>query len=102
MGHYLASYFDCESKEEVRQLYSTIVLVIFLLSLSLSGSLFLLSNTLSVILNLPVKYFQYAVCISFVSTFYNVVLSLLYSMQDAKRVSITIYSFRNLGNCDTA
>ncbi|NBH68315.1 lipopolysaccharide biosynthesis protein [Phocaeicola sartorii] len=82
-------YFDCESKEEVRQLYSTIVLVIFLLSLSLSGSLFLLSNTLSEILNLPVKYFQYAVCISFVSTFYNVVLSLLYSMQDAKRVSIT-------------
>lgn len=82
-------YFDCESKEEVRQLYSTIVLAIFLLSSLLSGSLFLLSNNLSEFLNLPVKYFRYAVCISFISIFYNVVLSLLYSMQDAKRVSIT-------------
>lgn len=82
-------FFDCKSSEEIKQLYSTIVSYVFCLSTLFMFLLYLNSVKLSGFLNLPIVYFRYGIFISYVSTYYPLILSLLYSMQNAKKVSIT-------------
>lgn len=82
-------FFDCKSDEEIKQLYSTIVLYIFCLSTVFAFLLYFNSEKLSNFLNLPILYFRYGIFISYISTYYPIILSLLYSMQNAKKISIT-------------
>ncbi|WP_281514878.1 oligosaccharide flippase family protein [Phocaeicola sartorii] len=81
-------FFDCESEGEVKQLYSTIVLYIFCISTFFALVLYTNSEKISDFLNLPIVYFKYGIFISYISVYYPIILSLLYSKQSAKIVSI--------------
>ena len=81
-------FFDCESEGEVKQLYSTIVLYIFCISTFFALVLYTNSEKISDFLNLTIVYFKYGIFISYISVYYPIILSLLYSKQSAKIVSI--------------
>ena len=82
-------YFDCKNIEEVKSLYSTIVFFVFLSSTSLLAPLFIWSECLADLINLPKNYLLVGLVISYLNIFYLLILALLYVLQKAKLVSIT-------------
>lgn len=82
-------YFDCRNFEEVRILYSTIVLFVLISSTVFVTPMFVYSDWLSEFIKLPKTYFLAGLLISFFSVFYQIILALLYVCQKAKIVSIT-------------
>lgn len=82
-------YFDCTNEQEVKTLYSTILLFVFISSSVIITPFFVFSQQLSVFLNLPHKYLIYGLIMSYLSVYYQIILALLYAMQKAKQVSIT-------------
>lgn len=81
--------FDCKSDYEIKSLYSTIVLTATFSSTLLFLVVWFLGGIISDAINLPLKYFRIASLIPYIGLFYNLILSLLYAKQEAKKVSIT-------------
>lgn len=82
-------YFECKGIEEVKQMYSQQVSTIAFFASIITICMLILKAPISQMLNLPEKYFIYAVLISYFSLFYNMVIALLYAMEQAIRISIT-------------
>lgn len=82
-------YFDCKNIGEIKQMYSQHVSSIALSASCIVAIMLIIKNPVSQFLNLPEKYYIYAVLISFFSLFYNMVIALLYAMEQAVRISIT-------------
>lgn len=82
-------YFDCKNLEEIRSMYSQQVTSISISSTVLVAIMLVLTSPLSSLLALPVKYYVYAVLISYFSIFYNMIIALLYAMEQALKISVT-------------
>lgn len=82
-------YFDCKDEKQVRQQYSTILLLIFITSTLVITPFFIFRDLLASFLNLPVKYLVLGLFTSYLGVYYQVILALLYAMQKAKQVSVT-------------
>ncbi len=82
-------YFDCKNIDEIKQMYSQHVSAIALSASCIVALMLIIKNPVSQFLNLPEKYYIYAVLISYFSLFYNMVISLLYAMEKAVQISIT-------------
>lgn len=82
-------FFDCINAKQVKQLYSTILLFVFISSTSIITPFFIWGDKVAFILNIPHKYFIYGLVMSYLGVYYQVILALLYAMQRAKQVSIT-------------
>lgn len=82
-------YFDCKGIDEVKSLYSTIVLFVFISSSVLITPMFIWSGKIAFFLNLPQNYFVIGLVISYFNIYYTLILALLYVCQKAKQVSIT-------------
>ena len=82
-------YFDCKNEEQVKCLYSTIILFVFVSSTLIITPFFLLKDNIALFLNLPVEYLVIGLVISYLGVYYQIILALLYAMQRAKQVSIT-------------
>lgn len=82
-------YFDCKGIEEVKQMYSQQVIAITISASILTFFMLIMKEPISHLINLPERYYIYAVLISYFSLFYNLVISLLYAMEQAVRISIT-------------
>ena len=82
-------YFDCTNLQEVKQLYSTILLFVFAISTVAITPFFIFSHSVADFLNIPRNYLIYGLMMSYLGIYYHVILSLLYAMQKAKQVSIT-------------
>lgn len=92
-------YFDCKNEDEVKRLYTLIVLLVLCLTIIGSVFFFGLGEFFSSLINIPLCYYNFAVLISAVSAFYPLILSLLYVMQAAKKISITSIVLGVLGIC---
>lgn len=90
-------YFECHTEQEIKTFYSNITTMVFLGSSLIILLLFCFSNSLATLLALPVKYLYIALLISYFSIFYNLILSLLYVKQDAKKVSYTSIALGIIG-----
>lgn len=82
-------YFDCKNLEEIKRLYSTIVLFVFISSTTLILPLVVWKTIISEALNLPTNYYLVGLVMSFLNVYYQLILSLLYVMQKARQVSVT-------------
>lgn len=82
-------FFDCKNLEEVKRLYSTIVLFVFVSATILIVPMAVMSTRFADIINIPHSYFIVGLCISYFNIFYQIILALLYACQNAKKVSIT-------------
>lgn len=82
-------YFDCKDERQVKQLYSTILLFVFISSTILITPFFLFRGSISEILNIPINYLVMGLIMSYLGVYYQIILALLYAMQKAKQVSIT-------------
>lgn len=82
-------YFDCKDEGEVKCLYSTILLFVFISSTVIISPFFLFSHGLSELLNIPRDYYIYGLIMAYLGIYYQIILALLYAMQKAKQVSIT-------------
>lgn len=82
-------YFDCRSIEEVKKMYSQQVSTIALSATLITAFMLIFKTPISSIISLPEKYYIYAVLISYFSMYYNMVISLLYAMEQAVKISIT-------------
>lgn len=82
-------YFDCKSREDVKQMYTQQVSAISISATVIILSMLMLKRPISNIMNLPEKYYIFAVLISYFSLFYNMIISLLYAMEQAVKISIT-------------
>lgn len=82
-------YFDCKSIAEVKKMYSQQVIAITLSASFVTALMLIFKSMFSQLLGLPEKYYLYAVLISYFSLFYNLVIALLYAMEQAVRISIT-------------
>ncbi|WP_074434200.1 oligosaccharide flippase family protein [Bacteroides neonati] len=81
--------FDCKNNDEVKLLYSTVVITAVVFSTLIFVVVWLCGDTIANVINLPLKYFRLACLIPYIGLFYNLILSLLYARQDAKKVSLT-------------
>lgn len=85
-------YFDCFTEKEIKQLYTNIVSIVTILVLCIGGLLMIFKQFISNTIELPIKYYNYAVYISILSAFYPLILALLYASEKAKQVSlVTIF-----------
>lgn len=82
-------YFDCINFQEVKQLYSTILLFVFAVSTVAITPFFIFSHGVADFLNIPSNYLIYGLIMSYLGIYYQIIMSLLYAMQKAKQVSIT-------------
>jgi O-antigen/teichoic acid export membrane protein len=82
-------YFDCYNFTQVKKLYSTILLYTFLSSTILVAPFIIWSRPLSSFLNIPFVYYTVGVISAYLSVYYQLILSLLYVNQQAKKISIT-------------
>lgn len=82
-------YFDCKSMNEVKNMYSQIVVSITALASFVLMILMLFKSTLAAVIGIPCIFFVEAIIISYFSLFYNLILALLYSMESAFKISIT-------------
>lgn len=82
-------YFECKNEQEVKVFYSNITTMVAMGACVVISLLYVAVQPLADWLELPLKYMLVALAISFFSIFYNLILSLLYVKQDAKRVSYT-------------
>jgi O-antigen/teichoic acid export membrane protein len=82
-------YFDCKSQADVKQMYTQQVSAIFISATVIVITMLILKGLISSIMNLPEKYYIFAVLISYFSLFYNMIISLLYAMEQAVKISIT-------------
>ena len=82
-------YFDCSSIDDVRNMYSQQVSAITITATLIIVIMLLLRGPVSQLINLPEKYYIYAVLISYFSLFYNLVISLLYAMEQAVKITVT-------------
>lgn len=89
-------YFDCKNLDDVKQMYSQQVSAIAISATIIVCIMFFLKNPISNLLNLPERYFIYAILISFFSLFYNMIAALLYAMEKAVKLSITSISVGTL------
>lgn len=92
-------YFDCQNEAEVKKLYTSIVLLVVLLAIIGSSFFYFFGNFFSKLTNIPLLYYNFAVLISVISAFYPLILSLLYAMQSAKKISITTIVLGIIGIC---
>lgn len=79
-------YFDCTNTEQVKRLYSTILLFVFLSSTIIISPFFIFGQSVASTLNIPHNYLVYGLVMSYLGVFYQVILALLYAMQRAKQV----------------
>lgn len=82
-------YFDCKNINEVKQMYSQQVSTITISATIITIIMLLLTGKVSQVIQLPEKYYIYAVLISYFSLFYHLVISLLYAMEQAVKISVT-------------
>lgn len=82
-------FFDCYNNTQVRTLYSTIVFYTFLSSTILVAPFIIWARPLSTFLNIPFSYFIVGVVTAYLNVYYQLILSLLYVSQQAKKISIT-------------
>lgn len=82
-------YFDCTNEQDVKRLYSTILLFVFISSTVIIAPFFLFNHALSGFLNISRDYYIYGLIMAYLGIYYQVILALLYAMQKAKQVSIT-------------
>ena len=82
-------YFECDSIEAVKKMYSQQVFTTSLTATIITIVMLILKCPISTMLCLPEKYYIYAVLISFFSLFYNMIISLLYAMECAVKISVT-------------
>lgn len=92
-------YFDCQGEDEVKKLYTTIVLFVFILTVVCGLFFYLFRIPFSNVIKLPLPYYDFAVLISSISAFYPLILSLLYVMQSAKKISVTTIVLGCVGIC---
>jgi len=81
-------YFNCKSDKEIKELYSTNVIFVFIVATILAGLLVLFNNPISSWMKLPGLYLLMATAAVYLSTFYNLITSLLYAQQKAVTISI--------------
>ena len=81
-------YFNCKSEREVKELYSTNVIFVFIVATLLAGLLVLFNNTIAGWMKLPPVYLLMATAAVYLSTFYNLITSLLYAKQQAVTISV--------------
>ena len=81
-------FFDCKNRVEVNVLYSTIVYFVLFISIVITLTLTAFINTIRDWLNVPGIYIILAIGTVFFSTFYNLIISLLYVKQEAVKISI--------------
>jgi O-antigen/teichoic acid export membrane protein len=81
-------FFDCKNDDEVKELYSTIVIFVFIVSSFISIFLIAFNSVISGWMNVPILYLYIATGTVFFSAFYNLILALLYAKQEAKKISI--------------
>ncbi len=82
-------YFDCKNYKDINKMYSQQVYAVTIIASILSIIMILFRKNISVWVDLPEKYFVYAVLISYFSMFYNLVIALFYAMEKAVKISIT-------------
>lgn len=83
-------YFDCVSKDDIKYLYSTIVIFVGGIASLITAIMVIFESSISVFLSLPQGYLYWGIFAAFLSVFYPLILSLLYAKQDGKKISITM------------
>lgn len=81
-------FFNCRNEEEVKVLYSTLVIFVLLISAGVVAVLYFFNDIIASWLDIPSLYTLLAYCTIFLSLFYNMIIALLYVKQDAVRISI--------------
>lgn len=81
-------FFDCKSDNEIKELYSTIVIFVFGISSVTAALLLVFNNTIAGWMNLPPVYLLLATATVYLSAFYNLILALLYAQQQAVTISV--------------
>jgi len=82
-------FFDCKDDDDVKELYSTVVIFIFGVATFLAFCLFALNNVIAGWMDLPDNYLFIATITVYFSTFYNLIIALLYAKQQAVIISLT-------------
>ena len=90
-------FFECANEDEIKRFYSNITTIVAIISIIITIILFMLSDLVCGFLELPKRYLHVALLISFFAIYYNIILSLLYVKQDAKKVSFTSISLGIIG-----
>lgn len=81
-------YFDCKNIDEIKQMYSLQVYSVTIFATCITIIVLLLRERISSLIDLPEKYFVFAVLIAYFSLFYNLVIALLYAMEQAVKISL--------------
>ena len=82
-------YYDCNTKRKLRVLYSTIFWMITAISFIVVITILSLDDFLSYSLNIPVLYLDIALVSAYLNCYYDLITSLLYAKQEAKKISFT-------------
>lgn len=82
-------YFDCKTLEDVKHMYTQQVSAITISATAIVALMLILKGSISNLMNLPEKYYIFAILISYFSLFYNMIISLLYAMEQAVKISTT-------------
>lgn len=82
-------YFECNDETEVKRMYSNIVGLVTIVIIVIGGGLLLWKDWIANLIGLPILYFKYAIYISIISSYYPLILALLYASEKAIQVSIT-------------
>lgn len=82
-------YWECKNIEDIQKMFSTITYMVLVLSVSLASLILFFNEKISSWLNLPKTYLNIAVFSSVLTCFYQLITSLLYAKQEAKKISFT-------------
>lgn len=82
-------YWECSTINDVRKMYSTITIMVAIISILILIPIALLCGSISNMLEIPEIYLHIAIVSSALHAFYWLITSLLYQRKEAKKMSIT-------------
>lgn len=81
-------FFNCKNEAEVKKMYSVVLFVVLVISSISTIALLFFSAPVASWLKLPGLYYRIAIYTVFLSTFYHLIVALLYAKQEAVKISL--------------